>query len=170
MPSKLMMIFVGVDVVFGLCGGLIMGFSLISEGTMRASPTLDNVAGNLLLDQCPLTGTIHSSCKEMGYGWILWQWRDPWWLTSFAAGIVNATFVFITFLLSLPALFLPMNRGWLRAQGWMVVFCALFTLGLGLSVWVNTLQTRRNLGRIWGDQTPQIQSLLQQKVSGSLPD
>jgi hypothetical protein len=78
---------------------------------------------------------------------------------------VNAIFVLVTFLLSMPALFLPTNRGWLRAQGWLVVFCAIFTLGLGLTVWASTLQTRRNLGMIWGDQTPLIQSLLQQKVS-----
>ena len=78
---------------------------------------------------------------------------------------MNAIFVFVTFLLSMPAFFLPTNRGWLRAQGWLVVFCAIFTLGLGLTVWGSTLQTRRNLGMIWGDQTPLIQSLLQQKVS-----
>ena len=57
MPSKLMMFFVGFDVIFAECGGLIMGFSLISEQNMRAQPTVDNVAPNLLLDQCTLTGT-----------------------------------------------------------------------------------------------------------------
>lgn len=79
--------------------------------------------------------------------------------------MVNAIFIFVTFLLSLPALFLPHNRGWLRAQGWLVVFCATFTLGLGLSVWVETLQTRRNLSMLWGRESPLVQSLLQQKVS-----
>jgi hypothetical protein len=58
MPNILVMIFIGFDVVFAACGGLLMGFSLISEQTKRGSPTLDNVARNLLLDQCPLTGTI----------------------------------------------------------------------------------------------------------------
>lgn len=136
MPSKLMMFFVGFDVIFAGCGGLIMGFSLISEQSMRAQPTVGNVAPNLLLDQCPLT-----------------------------AGVVNAIFMFVTFLLSLPALFLPQNRGWLRAQGWLVVFCAAFTLGLGLSVWVGTLQTRRHLSDIWGRESPLTQSLLQQKFN-----
>lgn len=78
---------------------------------------------------------------------------------------MNAIFVFVTFLLSLPALFLPTNRGWLRTQGWLVVVCATFTLGLGLAIWVETLQTRQNLSAIWGRETPLIQSLLQQKVS-----
>lgn len=83
---------------------------------------------------------------------------------KFTAGVVNAVFIFVTFLLSLPALFLPTNRGWLRAQGWLVVFCATFTLSLGLAVWVDTLQTRASLSNVWAGQTPLIQSLLQQKV------
>jgi hypothetical protein len=56
------------------------------------------------------------------------------------AGVVNAIFIFVTFLLSLPAMFLPTNRGWLRAQGWLVIVCATFTLGLGLAIWVETLE------------------------------
>jgi hypothetical protein len=81
------------------------------------------------------------------------------------AGVVNAIFVFVTFLLSLPALFLPHNRGWLRTQGWLVIICATFTLGLGIAIWLETLETRRNLSVLWGRETPLIQSLLQQKVS-----
>lgn len=134
MPSKLMLVFIAFDLIFVAGGGLLIGFSLTSEATLRQSPTVGNVAQNLLLGQCPLT-----------------------------AGVVNSIFVFVTFLLSLPALFLPQNRGWLRAQGWLVVVCATFTLGLGLSVWVETLQTRRNLGIVWGREPPLVQSLLQQK-------
>lgn len=81
------------------------------------------------------------------------------------AGVVNAIFVFVTFLLSLPALFLPTNRGWLRTQGWLLAICATFTLGLGLAIWVETLETRRHLSGIWGRERPLTQSLLQQKVS-----
>ncbi|KAF2689500.1 hypothetical protein K458DRAFT_413778 [Lentithecium fluviatile CBS 122367] len=130
------MIFVAFDFIFAGCGGLLLGFSLSSEQRLRQSPTVDNVAQNLLLGQCPLT-----------------------------AGVVNSIFIFVTFLLSLPALFLPTNRGWLRAQGWLVVFCATFTLGLGLAIWVETLQTRSNLSNIWARETPLIQSLLQQKFN-----
>ncbi|KAF2005354.1 hypothetical protein P154DRAFT_424753 [Amniculicola lignicola CBS 123094] len=136
MVSKLMMVFVATDIVFALCGGLIMGFALMSEQNMRATPTKENVAQNLLLDQCPLT-----------------------------AAVVNSIFIFVTFLLSLPALFLPQNRGWLRAQGWLVVFCATFTLGMGLAVWAETLQTRKNLSVLWGRESPLVQSLLQQKFN-----
>lgn len=81
------------------------------------------------------------------------------------AGVVNAIFVFVTFLLSLPALFLPTNRSWLRTQGWLVVVCATFTLGLGIAIWLETLETRRNLSVLWGRETPLIQSLLQRRVS-----
>jgi hypothetical protein len=57
MPTKLMMAFVGMDFLFAGCGGLLLGFSLISEQSMRATPTVNNVTQNLLLGQCPLTGT-----------------------------------------------------------------------------------------------------------------
>jgi hypothetical protein len=96
------------------------------------------------------------------------HWKTQYITTSTnccVAGVVNAIFVFVTFLLSLPAMFLPTNRGWLRAQGWLVVLCATFTLGLGVAIWVETLQTRQRLNVLWGRETPLIQSLLQQKVS-----
>ena len=82
----------------------------------------------------------------------------------YLGGVVNAIFVFIAFLFSFPALFLPQNRGWLRAQGWLVVFCATFTLVLGVAIWFITLQSRANLSAIWAKETPLTQSLLQQKV------
>lgn len=56
MPTKLMMIFVGLDFVFAACGGLLMGFSLVSEKQMQETPTVDNVTQMLLLGKCPLTG------------------------------------------------------------------------------------------------------------------
>lgn len=46
----------------------------------------------------------------------------------------------------------------------MVVVCAIFTLVVGLRVWFDTLKTRANLSSLWGQQTPQVQSLLQQRV------
>ena len=59
MPTKLMLIFVAFDFIFAGCGGLLLGFSLMSEARLRESPRIDNVAENLLLGQCPLTGTIN---------------------------------------------------------------------------------------------------------------
>jgi hypothetical protein len=85
-------------------------------------------------------------------------------LTVALAGVINAIFVFITFMFSLPALALPQNRTFLKIQAWGVIFCALFTLVLGLSIWFDTLQTRKNLSFIWGQQSMQVQALLQERV------
>lgn len=170
-----MMVFVGLDFLFAGCGGLLIGFSLTSEHRMRDPPTTDNVTQNLLLGQCPLTGTTASlsGCASSTLRYCRTTVaqlvpRTTQYINKSTnhcvAGVVNAIFVFVTFLLSLPALFLPTNRGWLRAQGWLVVACATFTLGLGLAVWAETLETRRHLSDLWGRETPVIQSLLQQKV------
>ena len=51
---------VGFDFLFAGCGGLLLGFSLMSEQSMRNTPTVNNVTQNLLLGQCPLTGTTAS--------------------------------------------------------------------------------------------------------------
>jgi hypothetical protein len=51
----------------------------------------------------------------------------------------------------------------------MVVGCAIFTLGLGLAIWAETLQTRKNLSTLWGRESPLIQSLLQQRVRRARP-
>ena len=81
---------------------------------------------------------------------------------STAAGI-NAIFIFATFLLSLPAVMASTHRLFLKIHGYMVVFCALFTMIVGLLIWFQTLKTRSNLAGVWGDQAAQVQSLLQQK-------
>lgn len=60
MPTKLMMVFVGMDFLFAGCGGLLLGFSLLSEQSLRDKPTVNNVTQNVLLGQCPLTGTTTS--------------------------------------------------------------------------------------------------------------
>lgn len=132
--NTLMMVYFGVDFLFLASGALILGFTIHSEQSMRATPTTDTVAQHVLLRQCPLT-----------------------------AGIVNAVLIFATFLASLPALFLPANRAWLRAQGWMVTITGVFTLALGIVIWVETLQTRSRLFGLWQDEAPLAQSLLQEK-------
>jgi hypothetical protein len=47
----------------------------------------------------------------------------------------------------------------------MVVACSFFSLILGLFIWFDTLQTRKNLSIIWSEQPMAVQSLLQQRVS-----
>jgi len=134
--NKLMLMFLLVDFFFLACGGLLLGFSLVATQREKSTPTVKNVAYNLLLTECPLT-----------------------------AGVVNAILVFVTFLASLPALAMPMNRGWLKLQGWLVVVCSVFTLVLGLFMWFDTLQTRKNLGVMWGRQSMQVQVLLQERFN-----
>jgi hypothetical protein len=54
--NKLMLSFIAVDFLFLACGALILGFSLIAEQQERATPTVKNVAYNIILTECPLTG------------------------------------------------------------------------------------------------------------------
>lgn len=80
------------------------------------------------------------------------------------AAIGNAVLVFITFLASVPAIVLPMTRGWLKLHGYMTVVCSIYTLVLGLSIWFQTLRTRSNLFKVWTSQSASTQSLIQQEV------
>ena len=77
--------------------------------------------------------------------------------------------VFVTFLISVPAMIMPMARGWLKFHGYTVVVCALFTLVIGLDIWFDTLMTRKNLSIVWNEQ-PATQSLLQQGVRPTVLD
>lgn len=92
----------------------------------------------------------------------------PWTATDdFArtAALANAGLTFLTFFVSIPGLLLPNDRAWLKLYGWLVTICALFTLVLGLDIWFQTLKTRADLGLLWGRESVDVQSLLQQRVS-----
>lgn len=80
------------------------------------------------------------------------------------AAVANAILVFVTFLASVPAILMPSARGWLKLHGYLVVVCAVVSLVIGLTLWLDTLRTRSNLSAVWALQTPTVQSLLQQKV------
>ncbi|KAF2097777.1 tetraspanin [Rhizodiscina lignyota] len=134
--NKLMLSYGGIALLFAMTGGLLMGFSVMSENLNKATPTMNNVATNLLLGQCPLT-----------------------------AGIANAVIVFFTFLMTIPVIILPSNKSFLRIQGWFVTLCAVFTLILGLVIWFDTLATRANLSHVWAQQDATRQGLLQQKFN-----
>ncbi len=56
-----------------------------------------------------------------------------------------------------------MHRTILRFHGYAVIFCATFSLVIGLVIWFETLKTRSNMGALWAQQTPHVQSLLQQR-------
>ncbi|PGH08680.1 hypothetical protein AJ79_05962 [Helicocarpus griseus UAMH5409] len=134
MVNRILATFLAADGLFVLGGALILAVALISKSQIGAEATLDNVANILLLSHCPITPAI-----------------------------VNAGYVFFTFILSLPAILLRTDRVWLKIHGWFVVGCGIFTLCLGLSIWFETLTTRSTLGVMWGEQPAQVQSLLQQR-------
>ena len=81
------------------------------------------------------------------------------------ASIGNAVVVFATFLLSIPAMGMPMTRGWLKLQGYMTAVCGLYSMVLGLVLWFHTLKTRGNLLTVWSAQPSTTQSLIQQEFS-----
>ena len=86
-------------------------------------------------------------------------------LTDRAGVLVNAGLVFFTFLTSLAGIFLKLKRLWLKIYSGLVLACAMLTLILGLLIWFSTLKTRANMGTVWSQQPPNVQDLLQQKVS-----
>ncbi|TLD22178.1 hypothetical protein PspLS_07882 [Pyricularia sp. CBS 133598] len=132
MANKILVAYIFADFLFVLMGALILGFSIVVSNVRDEVPTEGNQAArNLLYQKFPLT-----------------------------AGIVNAIFIFITFLLTIPALSTP-ARGWLKMSGYLVVVNALFSLVIGLFLWIMTLKTRDDLFPIWVQQTPQVQSLME---------
>ena len=68
MVNKLMITFLGFDFLFFGMAGLILAFSVMSEKENRSAPTLDNVAKELLLAQCPLTGKKIPNLGRNGTG------------------------------------------------------------------------------------------------------
>jgi len=128
--------YVATNIIFLGTGILLISAAAIWQKELMGEPTMESVARFLLLKKAPLSAVI-----------------------------ANGVMVLAAFLLSLPTFALPTSRTWLKAHGWLVMVCALFTMVLGLMEWVTTLTTRANLETIWGQQTPQIQSMLQQKFS-----
>ncbi|TVY57059.1 hypothetical protein LCER1_G003114 [Lachnellula cervina] len=134
--DNILLSYIVVDILFVLSGGLLIGFALITESEAESVPTVNTVARDLLLLRCPLN-----------------------------AAVGNAVMVFVTFLISVPAMVMPTTRGWLKFHGYMTVVCALFTMIIGLDIWFDTLKTRKNLALVWNQQPATSQSLLQEKLN-----
>lgn len=128
--------YVATSILFLGTGIMLISVAAVWQKELMDEPTMESVARYLLLKKAPLSAVI-----------------------------ANGVIVVVAFLLSLPTFALPTSRTWLKAHGWLVMVCALFTMVLGLMEWITTLTTRANLETIWGQQTPQIQSMLQQKFS-----
>lgn len=80
------------------------------------------------------------------------------------AGIANAVFSFIAFIITLPGLATG-SRSWLKTAGYLIVVNAIMTMAIGLDLWLVTLKMRENFSNIWNEQSDAVQGLMQTAVS-----
>ncbi|ETN40752.1 uncharacterized protein HMPREF1541_05032 [Cyphellophora europaea CBS 101466] len=132
--NKILWAFIGFETLYLGCAILHLVIPLTTHASLGRAPNRDNVAGDLLLDHCPLT-----------------------------ASLVNSILMFVVFLMSLPAMFIKTNRKWLIVHAWGIVITAFVSLGIGLRIWFDTLETHKNLEPIWNSQEEFVQSLLQSR-------
>ncbi|KAL2269520.1 hypothetical protein VTJ83DRAFT_1704 [Remersonia thermophila] len=132
MANKVQIAYLIADFLFLLMGIFILSFSVIVNNIKDEVPTNGRQAArNLLYQGFPLT-----------------------------AGIVNAVFIFVTFFATLPGL-ATTSRLSLKIAGWMSVVCMIFTLILGLYLWILTLKTRVDFFPRFVAQPDYIKSLMQ---------
>ncbi|KAK4124972.1 hypothetical protein N657DRAFT_643749 [Parathielavia appendiculata] len=124
------------DGLFLLMGVFILAFSVIVGNIRDEEPSNGRQAArNLLYKEFPLS-----------------------------AGIVNAVFIFATFLVTLPGL-ATSSRKWIKLAGYLVVVCAIFTMILGLYLWILTLKIRGDFAPRFAAQTDVVRSLMQTEFS-----
>ncbi|KAK0733632.1 hypothetical protein B0T26DRAFT_30494 [Lasiosphaeria miniovina] len=78
----------------------------------------------------------------------------------FTAAIINSVGIFITFVITVPGLITPV-RSWLKVGAYLTTVNAIFTLVIGLYLWIQTLRTKGDFAPIWGNQTAAVQDLMQ---------
>ncbi|KAI1424574.1 tetraspanin [Xylaria sp. FL1777] len=133
MVNKVLAAFIGIDILFAITGAIIVGFSVIVKNTCFDPPTDGNEAvRDLLYQQFPLS-----------------------------AGIGNGIFTFIAFASTLPAL-ATNSRSWLKAAIFLVVINAIFTLVIGLDLWIFTLRIKETFAGLWSAQTGDVQGFMQE--------
>jgi hypothetical protein len=133
--NKTLLAYVVIDVAFALTGALMIGFSVVVQNTMLSAPTDgQDAVVNLLYQKFPLT-----------------------------AGIANGALILGTFALSLPAIATP-SRAWLKLSGYMTVVCAVFSLIIGLFLWILTLKTKEDFFPVWTGSSADTQMLMQSAV------
>ncbi len=84
-------------------------------------------------------------------------------LTWGTAGIANAILIFVTFVVTIPGIITP-ARSWLKLGGIMATFSALFSMIIGLYLWILTLKTREDFAPLWAAQPDDVQRLMQTEV------
>ncbi|KAK4453520.1 hypothetical protein QBC34DRAFT_208837 [Podospora aff. communis PSN243] len=132
MASKVTLAYLVSDLLFVLMGIFMLAFSIIVQNIQFEEPTNGRQAArNLLYQRFPLT-----------------------------AGIANAIFVFATFVVTIPGIITP-ARGWLKVSGIMATFSAIFSMIIGLFLWITTLKTKGDFAPLWMAQPAAIQELMQ---------
>lgn len=133
--NKILLAAVAADLLFIAAGTCLLAFALVVRNTMNDEPDEGKQAArNLLYQQFPLD-----------------------------AGLVNAAFIFITFIATLPGLATP-ARSWLKVSVCMVTVCAIFTLCIGIFLWILTLNSKSSFFDVWMEQDGSVQSLMQSSV------
>ncbi|RYP68300.1 hypothetical protein DL770_008463 [Monosporascus sp. CRB-9-2] len=132
MVNKVLAAFLVTDGLFVAMGAIMLGFCAIVRNGAFNDPTEGREAArNLLYQSFP-----------------------------FNAGITNAIITFIAFILTLPGLATG-SRSWLKAAGYLIAVDAIFTMSVGLNLWITTLRMRANFENIWRAQPSGVQDLMQ---------
>lgn len=139
MPDKVFVATVIADLLFLASGAMELGFSIAAMNLKDKTPTDGQDATRHLLYQ-----------------------RFP-----LIVGIVNAIFILVTFLFTVPAMAL-VKRNLLKISGYMITVCAVFTLAVGLYLWIMTLQLKETFLPVYENQDSSIQSLVQVSVCSPL--
>ena len=140
MVNRVFLVTVLADALFVASGGIELGFSLIVGSQLGDAPT-DGVGAtrSLLYQRFPLT-----------------------------VGVINAGCILATFLVTLVG-FLTPGRGWLKISGYLVMLCGLFTMCIGVFLWVMTLRLKENFASVYTAQDASVQELIQTSVRGNPP-
>ncbi|OAA42692.1 tetraspanin [Metarhizium rileyi] len=133
MPNEVFHTTLGISVLFLVSGCLELGFSLVAQSQKQQKPDNgEDAVHHLLSGMMPLT-----------------------------AGTANGALTLATFAFAMLGLMAPM-RSWLKTGGYLITICGLFTLCLGLYLWIMTLRLKDNFFPTYLQQTPAVQSVIQQ--------
>ena len=139
MVNKILIVTAVADLLFLASGAIQLGFSLIAKNQMVNNPTEGREATRFLIyKQFPLT-----------------------------AGMANGILVLLTFVLTVPGFALP-KRIWLKVSGYLVTICAVFTLCLGVFLWVMTMHIKKDFESVYLKQSSATQDMIQTSVSRDL--
>ncbi|KFH46552.1 hypothetical protein ACRE_025860 [Hapsidospora chrysogenum ATCC 11550] len=133
MVNKVLIAAAAADALFLASGILELTFSVIVKNDMVNDPSDGRDAiRHLIYERMPLT-----------------------------AGIVNAGFILAAFLATLPGLLMPTTRGWLKFAGYFVTFCTIFTMCVGVYLWIMTLRIGEDFFEVYMDLDADVQALVQ---------